>query len=97
MKKFKVFIKGKNYLLRELGKLPRKCGFYTTVFVEAVNAEHAEAVAIELLKNDSKLNCACENDVSDPPVIKAESVDKIESFDECTFPRTGLALFEEGT
>ncbi|MEI9865631.1 MAG: hypothetical protein WDN00_13995 [Limisphaerales bacterium] len=97
MKKFKVFIRGNNYLLREIGKLPRKCGFYTTVFVEAVNAEQAEALAVELLKTDSKLNTACENNISDPPIIKAESIDKIESFDGCKLPRMGLALFEETT
>jgi len=97
MKKFKVFVKGNNYLLREIGKLPRKCGFYTTAFIEAVNAEQAEAAAVELLKIDSKLSQNCENRISDPPIIKAESVDEIESFDECCLPRMGLAFFEEGT
>jgi hypothetical protein len=96
MKKFKVFVRGSNCLMREPGKLPRKCGFYTTVFVEAINAEQAEAIAVELLKDDSKLNRACENNVSDPSVIKVESVDEIESFDGCRLPRMGLALFEEG-
>lgn len=97
MKKFKVSIKGNNYLLREIGKLPRKCGFYTTAFVEAVDAEQAEAIAVELLKNDPKLNNICENVVSDPPAIKVEFIDEIESFDGCRLPRVGLALFEEGT
>lgn len=95
MKKYKVFVRGNNYLLLEIGKFPRKCGFYTTAFVEAVNAEQAEAIAVELLKTDSALNQICENNVSDPPEIKVESVEEIESFDGCTVPRMGLAIFEE--
>ena len=97
MKKFKVFVRGNNYLLRGIGKLPGKYGFYTTAFVETVNAEHAEAITVELLKNDSKLNKALENDASDSPVINVESVDEIESFDGCRLPRLGLAFFKEET
>jgi len=97
MKKFKIFIRGINCLIREDEKPPRKFGFYTTAFVEAPNAEQAEAIAVELLRNDPKLSKACENDASDPPVIKVESIDEIASFDGCKLPRMGLALFEEGT
>jgi hypothetical protein len=79
------------------GNPPRKFGFYTTVFIEASNAEQAEAVAAELLRNDLKLREASENEVSDPPVVEIESVKEIQSFDGCKLPRTGLALFEEST
>jgi hypothetical protein len=95
MNKFKVLVTGKNCLIRMDEEPPRKFGFYTTAFVEAPNAEHAEAVAIELLRSDPKLRNACENDASDPPVIRAEFIDEIASFDGCKLPRTGLALFEE--
>ena len=94
-KMFKVLIKGNNYLIRVDGKPPRKFGFYTTAFVEAPNAEQAEAIAIELLRHDPKLSKACENDTSDPPIIRAEFIDETASFDGCKLPRTGLALFEE--
>jgi hypothetical protein len=97
VKKFKVFVRGNNYLLREAENPPRKFGFYTTAFVEASNVEQAEAVAIGLLRTDLKLCDANENEASDPPVIKIESVEEIQSFDGCKLPRTGLALFEEGT
>jgi hypothetical protein len=95
MKKFKVLVTGNNCFIREDEKPPRKYGFYTTAFVEVPNAEQAEAIAIELLRNDPKLRNACENDASDPPVIRVESIDEIASFDGCKLPRTGLALFEE--
>jgi hypothetical protein len=97
MKKFKVLVTGNNYLIREGEIPPRKFGFYTTAFVEAPNAEQAEAIAIELLRNDPKLRNACENDASDPPVIEVETIDEIVSFDGCKLPRTGLASFEEST
>jgi len=96
-KMFKVLVKGNNCLIRVDGKPPRKFGFYTTAFVEAPNAEQAETIAVELLQNDPKLSKACENDTSDPPVIKVESIDEIASFDGSKLPRTGLALFEEST
>jgi hypothetical protein len=97
MKKFKVLIQGKNYLMREPGNSPRKFGFYTTALVEARTAERAKAAAVILLQNDSELADACENDASDPPVIEIESVEEVLSFDGCTLPRTGLALFEQST
>ena len=96
LKNFKVFIEGKNYLIREVGNHPRKVGFFTTAFVEACNAEQAEAVAVELLQNDSKLRDAAKNQTSDPPVIRIESVEEIRSFDGCRLPRMGLAFYEEG-
>ena len=95
MKKFKVLVTGNNCLIREDEKPPCKFGFYTIVFVEAPNAEHAEAIAIELLRNDPKLRKACENDTSDPPAIEVESIDEIASFNGCKLPHTGLVLFEE--
>jgi hypothetical protein len=96
MKKFRVFVQGKNYLMRVDGNTPCKFGFYTTAFVEACNAEQAEDAAVELLHNDFKLRDACENEISDPPIIEIDSIEEIHSFDGCTLPRTGLALFEEG-
>jgi len=96
-KKFKVLVRGKNYLIRKAGSSPRKLGFYTTAFVEAANAEQAEAVAVELLRNDSKLRNVSENKASDPPRIKIESIEEIQSFDGCNLPRMGLAFYEEGS
>jgi len=97
MKKFKVFVQGTNYLIREVGNSPRKQGFYTTAFVEAANAEQAEAVAVELLRNDPKLRNVSENQACDRPVIEVESIEEVQSFEGCHLPRMGLAWYEEGT
>jgi len=96
-KKFKILVRGKNYLLQQLdvAEGPRKHGFYTIVFVEAWNAEEAEAIAVNILKNDSKLLDTCKNIESDPPNISIESADEISSFENCLLPRTGLILYVE--
>ena len=73
----------------------RKYGFYTTVFVEARNQEEAEALAVDLLKKDSRILDACQNSDSDKPTLLIESTDEIASFEDCTLPRTGLTLFPE--
>ena len=90
-------MRGKNYLLQRLDgdKDTRKHGFYTIVFVEAWNSEEAEAIAVDILKNDSKLLDSCQNIKSDPPTILIESTDEIASFENCLLPRTGLILYVE--
>lgn len=92
MKKFKVSVNGQNYFIRIEAAFPVKHGYYTTVFVEALNAEHAESTAIDFLKNDPKLCPFIENDSSDPPFITIESVKEIESFVGYTLPRFGLGV-----
>jgi len=97
MKKFKVFVNGKNCLISVENGSPIKHGFYTTVFVEAANAEQAESAAVNLLKNDSQLRDALENENTDPPRVFIESIEEIHSFEGCKLPRVGLAWFVEGT
>lgn len=92
-KKFKIFVRGKNYLWQRESEPARKWGFYTTVFVEARNQEEAEAVATQLLQNDPKL--LCNNGVSDPPVLHIEEVSEVASFEKCKVPRTGLCIYPE--
>ena len=96
-KKFKILVRGNNYLFQQLDVAdgPRKHGFYKTVFVEAGNSEEAEAVAVDILKNDSKLLEACKNGKADPPNISIESTDEILSFENCLLPRTALVLYVE--
>jgi hypothetical protein len=95
-KKFKIFVRGNNYLLQQQGEsVVRKYGFYTTAFVEARNQEEAEALAMDSLKNDSKILDACQNGDSNEPSLVIESTDEITSFENCTLPHTGLILFPE--
>src|SRR4051812_22635523 len=95
LRKFKIFIHGKNYLLKEQGAAARKHGFYVTVFVEARNHEEAEALALEVLKKDRKILGVCENSDTDAPTLLVERTDEIASFGNCKLPRTGLVLYPE--
>jgi len=56
---YRCLIKGENFPGVLLGE-PESIGFYTTRFVEAVNAEEAELLALELLRNDKTLTVAPE-------------------------------------
>lgn len=96
MKEFKVFVNGKNCLISVDNDIPTKQGFFTTVFVEAANAEQAENAVVGLLRNDPKLREALKNEEANPPSVFIESMEEIQSFEGCKLPRTGLAWFVEG-
>ena len=71
MKKYRVFIRGENFLMN-LDGMPQKLGFYTTRFVDAASEEAAENVVMDLLRGDSKLVNSVLNEGSDPPMMYAE-------------------------
>lgn len=54
MKKFKVFVRGENFLIN-LDGVEQKMGFYTTRFVEAENEVAAEYAVMDILRSDPKL------------------------------------------
>ena len=94
MKKFRVFVRGENFRLNLEGAVKRY-GFYTTRFVEAPDKSEAERLAIDLLRQESRLCGRVVNDQADPPMLFAEEIDEIVSFDtvENRFP--GLAFYED--
>jgi hypothetical protein len=92
MTKFKVLILGENFLINLDGE-DQRLGFYTTAFVEASNPEHAEELAIELLRDDQEFKRGVLNEKSDPPMMFVEDITELESFDGLNLPRTGFAFF----
>ncbi len=80
MKKFRVFLRGENFLLKEEGSVKR-FGFYTTRFVEALDEDQAEQTAVELVRKEDQLQEAVWNDQSDPPMIFVEEIDEISTFE----------------
>jgi hypothetical protein len=80
MKKFRVFMRGENFLLKEEGAVKR-CGFYTTRFVEALDEDQAEQNAVELVRKEDQLRDAVWNDQSDPPMIFVQEIDEISTFE----------------
>jgi hypothetical protein len=94
MKKFRVFVRGENFLIN-LDGVEQKLGFYTTRYVEAQNEEAAEYVVMDMLRGDRKLAKGVLNDKSDPPMMYAEEVEEIDSFEGFPLPGTGFAFYPE--
>ena len=82
----------RNFWLKLEGE-PQRLGFYTTRFVEARNSEAAEATAVQVVREDPKLQRTL-NDRSDPPMIFAEEVSEVVERDP-EYPNTGYTFFPE--
>lgn len=96
MKKYKVFVRGENFLIN-LDGVNQKMGFYTTRFVEAENEEAAEYAVMDMLRSDPKLVKGVLNEGSDPPMMYAEEIEELKSFKEFPVPGTGFAFYPEGS
>ena len=94
MRKFKVFVNGKNYWVNLDGER-RRFGFYTTRFVEAASPEEAEVRAVQLLREDAALTSVILNEASDPPVLYVEEIVELVSFRGVKRPGTGRAWYRE--
>ena len=94
MKKFRVLVKGQNFLL-DSDRGIKRFGFYTTRLVEAADRNEAERVAIEALRQDDRLRGKVRNERSDPPMLFAEEIAEVPSFDGVDSQSHGLALYED--
>ena len=94
MKKFRVLVRGENFLLESEGAVKR-FGFYTTRFVEALDKDEAERRAVESLRQEDRLRGGVLNDQSDPPMLFAEEIDEISSFEAIEDRSPGLAFYED--
>jgi hypothetical protein len=94
MRKYKVLVRGENFLINVDGK-DQRLGFYTTAFVEARNEEEAEDKAIALLRDDEDLRRGMLNKKSDSPMMFAEEIAELDSFEGVHLPRTGFSYFPE--
>ena len=94
MKRFSVFVNGENFFLEQEGRVKR-LGFYTTVYVYAVNDEDAEYKALDIIKSDPSLSDGILNDKSDPPVMFIEKVTETIASIPPDKERTGYVFYEE--
>jgi hypothetical protein len=76
MTTYMVRLNGQNFLM-DGDRGPRKKRFYSTRLVEAENPKQAETLALDFIRNDSRLQNTVLNEVSDPPKIYLESVKEI--------------------
>jgi CO dehydrogenase/acetyl-CoA synthase gamma subunit (corrinoid Fe-S protein) len=94
MKKYRVLIRGENFLIN-LDGVNQKVGFYTTRFVEAGNEAAAEHAAMDVLRGDPELVKGVLNEKVDPPMMYAEEVEELESFEGLRVAGTGFAFYPD--
>jgi hypothetical protein len=94
MKKYKVLVRGQNFLLNLNGE-DQRLGFYTTVFVEGENEEEAEERAIALLRDNQEFARSILNEKTDSPMMFVEEITELESFDGLHLSRTGFSFYRE--
>ncbi len=92
MKKYKVFIRGENFLMNVEG-VKKKLGFYTARFVEANSEEEAGNAVMDMLRADLKFEKSALNDRSDSPVMYAQEIEELKSFDGYPYPGAGFIWF----
>lgn len=89
-RRFRVLVNGQNFLLNQDG-IAQKTGFYTTRFVEAQDVEQAEAIAVELIKNDTKLSGIILNQGGDTPILYVEEIEEVKQLQQ----QIGYAFYSE--
>ena len=94
MKKYRVFLQGKNFLLN-IDDKTEKIGFYTTRFVEANDELEAENKSVELIRNDPQLRQLVLNEKDDPPTIYQEDIEELSDFDGIKTPGAGYTFYPE--
>ena len=90
---YRVLINGKNFLIELDGEL-KKCGFYTTRFVDAADKSLAESEAISIVRNDLFLIENVKNQSDDTPMLFIDGIEYLETYDG-TRPGSGFAWYTE--
>ncbi len=90
--KYKVFIEGKNFIIRSDDGVDT-LGFYATRFIKAYSVSKAEQKSMDLIRKELKGIVLNEKD--DPPILFIEEIDELESFGEYPVPGTGFTWFKE--
>ena len=94
MKKFRVLVRGENFLIN-VDDVEKKRGFYTVRFIEAQDEEAAEYAVMDMLRDDPKLTKGVLNDKSDSPMMYAEEVEEIDSFEGFPLQATGFVFYPD--
>ena len=94
MKKYKVMVEGRNFLIGAENEI-RKHGFYTTRLIEARDEEEAESKAVEMLRNDPDLVALTRNERSDPPMMYVGEIEELMSFGGFNAPGSGFSWYPE--
>jgi hypothetical protein len=96
MNKYRVLLNGRNFLL-DLGDGLAPHGFFTTRFVEADASDEAELKAVASVRKREEIKAMLRNLPDAPPMLFAEEIEKIESFDSIENPEPGITWYKEDT
>src|SRR5688572_3577910 len=92
--KFKVMLRGENFKVA-LEDSVATLGFFTTRFVEADTPDAAEHAAVEMVRQDTRLQDIVRNAPTDPPMIYLDSLSEIPSYDGYPAPGAGYSWFSD--
>jgi hypothetical protein len=92
MSQYKVFIQGRNYLLRIDTEI-RRVGFFTTRWIDSSDTENAKIQAIELIQNE--LRDLVLNEESNPPTLLVERVSVVEASEHSSSAGGGFTWYLE--
>ncbi len=81
MSKYRVAVNGLNCQVDVNGHLLRM-GFYTARYVEAADAVEAAERAVQMIREFDEFKVKIRNEDRDPPVVVAEEIEEIETFDD---------------
>ncbi|MPZ10368.1 MAG: hypothetical protein GEU89_09185 [Kiloniellaceae bacterium] len=73
----------------------KRCGFYTTRYVEAADRDAAEQRAVDAFRDEGRLRGLVVNDPSDPPMLFADEIDEIETFNGIESLTPSLVFFPD--
>ncbi len=92
MPQFRVLIHGRNFKLK-LSEDETARGFWTTRFVEANDAEEAELLAVQMIRDDPFFVGKVMNDKADSPIIDVPENSLVEKDEEIRGPGSGYAFY----
>ena len=94
MKKYRLLLKGRNFLLNRDGK-QRKYGFYQNVIIEAGSPRQAKLLGISKLWHDKELIKITLNSKDDPPVIQLDTLWELDILDDVSEIESGRTFFKD--
>jgi hypothetical protein len=94
MKKYRVMLEGRNFLIEMDGEAG-KYGFFQNFFIESESPAEAENAAVQKVRKNADLLAATMNSKDDPPAIHLEAIDEMQEFPEGVRPESGIGWYSE--
>ena len=81
MKRYRLLMTGRNYLIQSEGK-PRKHGFKQQLVLQADGPKQARRMAIARLRLDAELGAMTLNEAGDPPEVDLDTIWEMDILDD---------------